>query len=402
MTEPIIWPGQGESPIGLAPFGFFDDDAQYVIDAPKVADWCARRLGYPTVAIEMTDFHFYACFEEAIVEYSHQVNEFNIREYMIDLQGRSKDLSLTGTSVAASPLPFLAVLSDEYGTEAGVGGSADWKSGSIDVVSGSQVYDLQALYGDVSESGNTLEIRRIFHQRTPAVARAFWFGDFYGSNAFLTSFGWGLGSGYGVGGVGGYAGGYSGYGALGYPGYSYVLYPLFDTALRTQAVKHGDMMFRSHYTFELINNKIRLMPRPTEDFTLWFQYTVREERINSGSAFSSGTISDYHNVPYSLQEYSEINSVGRRWIWEYTLACAKDTLGMIRNKFQSLPIPNAEVTLDGATLRTEAAEAKRSLIERLRETLAETGKQKQLEKQRANAENMLEIWKRVPLNIYVG
>jgi len=402
MTEPIVWAGEGENPFGLTPFGFFDDDAQFVTDAPKVADWCARRLGYPTVAIELIDLHFYACFEEAIVEYSHQVNEFNIREYMLDLQGRSTDLSLTGTSVGATSLPFLTVLSGEYGTEAGAGGYADWKTGSINVVSGTSVYDLQKLWADANENGNTLEIRRIFHQRSPAVARSFWFGDFYGSNAFLTAFGWGLGSGFGVGGYGGYAGGYSGYGALGYPGYSYVLYPIFDTALRTQAVKFGDLMYRSQYSFELINNKLRLTPRPLDNFTLWFHYTVYEERVNSGSMFASGTISDPHNVPYQLQVYSQINSVGKRWIWEYTLACAKDTLGLIRSKFQSLPIPNAEVTLDGATLRQEATEDKRSLIERLRETLAETGKQKQLEKQRTNAENQQEIWKRVPLGIYIG
>lgn len=400
--EPIIWPGQGENPVGLAPFGFFDDDIQYLSDAPKVADWCARRMGYPTVAIEMIDLHFYACFEEAIVEYSHQVNEFNIREHIIELQGRSTDLSLTGTSIATTPLPFLSVLSGEYGTEAGAGGFADWKTGSINVSSGSATYDLQNLWGATSESGNRLEIRRIFHQRAPAVARSFWFGDFYGSNSFLTSFGWGLGSGYGVGGYGGYAGGYSGYGGLGYPGYSYVLLPTFDTALRTQAVKFGDKWYRSQYSFELINNKLRLTPIPTNDFALWFHYTVYEERINTGSQFDSGSISDMHNVPYELQVYSDINSVGKRWIWEYALACAKDTLGMIRNKFQTIPIPNAEVTLDGATLRQEAVAEKQQLIEQLRESLGEMGLQKQLEKQRSNAENMMEIWKRVPIGIYIG
>ena len=44
-------------------------------------------------------------------------------------------------------------LSKQYGTEAGVGGDVDYKKGSINITSGSQEYDLNALFADVSESG---------------------------------------------------------------------------------------------------------------------------------------------------------------------------------------------------------------------------------------------------------
>jgi len=359
MAEPITWPGKAEvPPTGNTPFGFYDSDSQFLVDAPKVADWCARRLGYPTLAVEMIDLQFYACFEEAVTEYGHQVYQFQVREHLINVQGLSTNITLNDRLIQGAALPFLAKLADDYGTEVGVGGRVDWKKGSIDVTEGEQDYDLQALWADSNEDGNTLEIRRIFHNRTPAINRSFWFGDFYGTNSFLTAFGWGPGSGFGIAAYGGFPGhaGYGGYGAYGYPGYSYVLYPMFDTALRAQAVEFGDEMFRSHYGFELVNNKLRLFPIPTEDFTLWFEYTVREERFNSGSVSSEeeNIVSDYTNVPYENVVYSNINAIGKRWIKEYTLACAKETLGNIRSKYASVPIPNAEVQLDGTTLRQEA------------------------------------------------
>jgi len=400
MSQQILWPGSGSSPVGKTPFGLYDDDSDFIAVAPKVADWCATRLGYPTMDIEMNDEQLYTCFEEAVTEYGHQVNQFNIRENIFTLQGRAKDTNLTGVSIESTALPFLTVLAADYGTEVGAGGNVDWKTGNINLQEDQQVYDLQELFGDVSESGNRIEIRRIFHHRTPAVNRSFYFGDFYGANGFLSSFGWGAGTGFGVGGVTGGGGA----GSFGYAGYSYTLYPAFDTMLRTQAVQFGDEIYKSAFTFELINNKLRIFPIPTGDMVLWFEYTVREERLGGGDGpgFTSDVISDYANVPYENMVYADINDVGKRWIWEYTLACAKDTLGRIRSKYQTVPIPNAEVTLDGPSLLDEARAEKDRLLTQLRETLDESGKAKQYEKEKNNAQAMKEIFAKVPLFIYRG
>ena len=173
MAEPVVWPGQGESPVGLTPFAFYDGDQQFVTDAPKAADWAARKLGWPTLDVELVDKHFYSCFEEAITEYAHQVNQFNIRENMYNLQGRSKSTNLSGKNIIATPLPRITVVNEDYGTEVGAGGNVDWKTGSINIEADQQLYDLQELYGAVSESGNRLEIRRIFHGVLPAIQRIF-------------------------------------------------------------------------------------------------------------------------------------------------------------------------------------------------------------------------------------
>ena len=42
-----IWTGTSTFAVGQTPFGFYDNDIDFQNDADKVADFCARRLGYP-------------------------------------------------------------------------------------------------------------------------------------------------------------------------------------------------------------------------------------------------------------------------------------------------------------------------------------------------------------------
>ena len=172
MATKVTWPGSASFFPGDTPFGIYDSDALFVADAENTAEWCAKRLGYPIMSIEMQDQQFYACFEEAISEYSSQVNSFNIRENLIHLQGQptGSENSVTHQRVTSN-FGRSIQLSEQYGTEAGVGGSVKLKSGSISVNSGSQVYDLQTLWGSVSESGKRMEIRKVFYDASPAVVR---------------------------------------------------------------------------------------------------------------------------------------------------------------------------------------------------------------------------------------
>ncbi|KKM18226.1 hypothetical protein LCGC14_1667880, partial [marine sediment metagenome] len=178
--------------------------------------------------------------------------------------------------------------------------------------------------------------------------------------------------------------------------------PAFEDVLRIQAINFNDTIRRSAFSFELINNKLRIFPIPKDDFLLHFHYTLREDRFASGTTFEEGVISDYANVPYDNIVYSEINDVGRRWVFEYFLACVKSTLGMIRSKYATIPIPNSEVTLNGPALMDEARAEQERLITQLRETLDESGQQKQLEKQKENETNKREILRNVPLFIFTG
>lgn len=398
----IFWAGSGSSPIGNTSLGIYDDDDQFIEDAPKVAAWVCQRLGYPVMDIEMTDSQIYDCFEEAITEYSSQVNEFNLRENMLALQGAptSTKSNFTQKLMKANPLPFVIELSHMYGTEASVGGKVDMKRGYVDLQTGEQEYDLQCLWGSVSESGNRVEIRRVFHERSPAISRGgFGFGDASsgpndGQNYLLGEFGWA-----------GYDGGLNNAG--GATTGQFLVMPIFETVLRTQAVEFNDQIRRSQYSFELVNNKLRIFPRPATGQRLWFDYYVEKDKFAASSAGASGTsttsiVSDYSNAPYNNMLYTNINDVGKRWIRRYTLALAKETLGRILSKYESIPIPNSEVRLDGPTLRQEAEKEKDTLWEQLRETLGETGRRSQLEKMRENEENSQQLLKGAPLLLYIG
>ena len=127
-----FWTGSVENVIsGSTPFGIYDSDSQFQTDGPKVASWCAKRLGYPIVDVELIDLSFYACFEESVSEYSAQVNQFQIKNNLTSLQGQETGSNYTQKNVKGNPLSNLIDISQAYGTYANVGGRTDVKKGSI-------------------------------------------------------------------------------------------------------------------------------------------------------------------------------------------------------------------------------------------------------------------------------
>lgn len=399
MTSPILWPGSGSNPVGLTSFGYYDTDAEFISDAPKIAMWVCRRLGYPVMDIELADYQIYDCFEQAITDYSAQVNEFNIRENMLAFQGMPTGSSVTHKLIQGSGLYYVVELSADYGTEAGTGGNLDWKTGYVDTVPGQQEYDLQTVWSAVSESNKRIEIRRIFHQRTPAISRGgFGFGDVGvgptdGTNNLLGEFGW---AGY-DGGLNGSAGG----GTVG----QFIIMPLYETALRVQAIEFNDQIRRSQYSFEIHNNKIRFMPVPSGE-RIYFQYTVKEDKFGTVVNPSSSVVSDPSNVPYTNMIYSQINDVGKQWIKKLTLILTKETLGRVLSKYEGIPIPEGggggTIRLDGETLRSEASQEKEIIYEQLREMLEASGRSKQMEKMAANFDFEVKILSGVPPLLYIG
>jgi len=385
MAQEPIWAGSSSFQEGDTPWGFYDTDTEFTSSADKFADWCARRLGYPIMAVELQSGSFYACFEESVSEYSAQVNQFNIRENLLTLQGQATGSANNVTHKRITPTLGRSIqLSKQYGTEAGVGGDVDIKKGSITIHSGSQEYDLNALYADVSESG-AIEIKRVYYEGTPAMQRFF---DPYATTGYGTI---NMVQGFGF-------GNYS-------PAVSFTLMPIFEDLLRVQAIELNDAIRKSAYSFNLVNNKVRIFPDPEESSTLYFDYVVTNDRDNPLQADYSGsvnTISDYSNVPYNNMEYKHINDVGRQWIRKYGLALTKELLGIIRSKYGTIPIPNAETTLDGETLRSEAAAEKEGLITELRETLEATSRKAMLEADKDEAEFLQEKLQKVPYPIYIG
>ena len=52
MNVPI-WEGSSSFQPGQTPFGFYDYQQAFQLDADRVAKFCANRMGYPLVDIEL-------------------------------------------------------------------------------------------------------------------------------------------------------------------------------------------------------------------------------------------------------------------------------------------------------------------------------------------------------------
>jgi hypothetical protein len=382
MVVEYIYPGSSSFSAGDTPFGTYDSDSVFASEAPKVSQWVAKRLGYPVQNVELVDENLFACFEEAVSEYSGQVNQFNIRNNLDTLKGNPTGTNYSGKLVEGSFLPTLIGISDAYGTLAGVGGNTDVKKGSIDLVAGQQKYDLDLLFASGSEGGNRIDVVKVFHEPTPAINRFF---DPYsisgqGTLNLIDEFGFGSFS----------------------PAAQFILMPLYEDLLRIQAIEFNDQFRKSAHSFNITNNKLQIFPIPTTDGKLWFEYFVRNEFIENSTSVTDNVVSDYANVGYDFIPYSTINDVGKQWIRKYTLALAKELLGAIREKYSSVPIPGSEISLDGAALRAEAQTEKDALIEQLRENLEELSRKNQFEIRNNESNYQQEMLRKVPLTIYVG
>jgi len=395
MSLNVKWPGSGSAISGSTPYALYDADADFQTDGPRTAVWCATRLGYPTVDIEMIDTQFYACFEEAVSEYSAQVNQFNIRNNLNILRGypKSENKNFSQTLVDGSFVPTIFRMSQAYGTLANVGGDTDIKKAYIDMEVGTQTYDIATLAKDAitSQSFSTLfntaskfEITKVFFESTPAIQRFF---DPYSVGAqgtlnLLDEFGFGQ---------------YS-------PAAQFLLMPLFEDSLRIQHIELNDQIRKSAYTFNIVNDKIKVFPIPTvrTPKRIYFEYFSSNEFDKNAITVKDNKISDYSDIKYDFISYDSINDVGKQWIRKYTLALAKELLGAIREKYSTIPIPDGEVSLDGAALRAEAQTEKDTLITQLRENLDELGRTKQFEYKKNEADYHQEMLKKIPLTIYIG
>ena len=385
MAQEPIWPGSGSAVSGNTPFGFYDDDSVFQTDAPKFATWCAKRLGYPITAVELQDTQFYTCFEESITEYSAQVNQFNIKDNLLSLKGQSTSSNLTHKRLSHT-MGEQIFISETYGSEAGVGGQTEVYRNKITLVSGSQDYDLNSLIADESGSG-AIEVKRVFYHADPAITRYFdpYAGTGQQTNNMLDAFGFGGSS----------------------PAITFVMQPIYADLLRVQAIEFNDQIRKSAYSFNIVNNNLRIFPRITTNSSAsiwveWKEVTDRDNVLRTRYSGSADTISDISNAPYDNMKYNSINDVGKQWIRKYGLALSKELLGMVRSKYGTIPIPNSEVSLDGETLRAEATAEKEQLVEQLREMLDQTSNKALMEADRESADNLQEKLKKVPYPMYIG
>jgi len=481
------------------PFGFYNTDTIFQTDALKVTKFCASRLGYPLVDVELQSSSFFNAFEEAVTTYGNEIYAYKIRDNQLSLEGLTTGSSLNQALITPSFEPIVR-LTEQYGEEAGSGGNVPYYSGSFHLTASIQDYSFSTFMSGSGLTGSDyvhgLEVKRVFYQPAfPASAR------------YLDPY-----NGFGFGGA--VAAGIVGFGGFG-QGMGYLMAPLNYDLQVIQQIEMNEMVRMSNYSFEVKNDKLRIFPipdyngsivsgsslligkelqiskRPTVTFNgtvtsslltldtstgvgkgataimygttgtnntynlkvvnsgsdykngdvititqaainassaditnassnldikltmgditaicgagqVWFEYILRDERISSSVKQTPTRVTNVSNTPYDNPTYEFINSVGRQWIFEYTLALSKEMLGYVRGKYSSIPIPNAEVNLNQGDLISAATTEKTQLIERLRTYLDETSRQALLNRRASEAESKMIELQQVPYTIWIA
>jgi len=472
------------------PFGFYNDQTEFQVDAVKVAKFCAARLGYPLVDVELQSGSFFTAFEEAITIYGNELYAYTIRDNQLSLEGATTGSNLNQALITPSFEPIVR-LTEQYGAEAGSGGNVPYYSGSFELTSSIQDYSFTQFLSGSSLTGSEynlgLEVKRVFYQEpVPASARLL---SPYGG------FGFGGAMAAGITGLGGFGG-----------GMGFLMMPLNYDMQVIQSIEMNEMVRRSDYSFEIKNDKLRVFPIPgaygatglssdliigddlplttvtttsatleaslpllavsgsgatgivksdgvnitevevsnigsgyvvgdvitisqsdllTAGFTdisgdivitlalsnisqvatagrVWFEYILRNERVETSIQQMPTQVTNVSNSPYTNPNYDYINSVGRQWIFEYTLALAKEMLGYVRGKYTSIPIPNAEINLNDGDLLSAATAEKLALIERLRAYFDETSRQSLLARRSEEVDSKMKELQQSPFTIYIA
>jgi hypothetical protein len=273
-------------------------------------------------------------------------------------------------------------IAQDYAAEANVGGNYEINKGMLEMKQGVQDYDLNA-WAAASASlteGDAIEVRRVFYESPPAIVRYFdpYAGTGTGIQSLLETFGFGQMS----------------------PGINFLLMPIYFDVQKLQAIELNDQIRKSDYSFDLRNNQLKIFPIPQMDQLLMFEYVKISQKNQIVRDHRPNVVTDVMNVPYRNPLYSNINTVGRTWIFKYTLAICREIEAHIRIQYSNMNIQGIG-PLQGNELITDARKEKEDLIVELKEMLNEVSRRSQLERKQQEAEFTRETLTNIPTNIYI-
>lgn len=375
------------STINPTPFGFFDSDSDFQTEADAMVTFVKRKLGDDVLSVELTRKQVWACFEESLCEYSSLINQYQIKSQLANLLGFETG-SLEGFEqrFPRENLEFMLRRAEPYAMEAGLGGSYNSVSGSIKLVKNQQDYDIyetlkdqngQLIFSSSLNTSNTkMKIMEVFHFSPQAAYR------FFDSTSALN-----------------YLNNEFSFESFTPETVFYVL-PVFEDVLRGGQLDMSNRVRRSNYTYKIVGKNIRVFPQPTEadPKELWIRVQFSPDPMNPGiNDPGIYGVSNMSNVPFGNLKFSRINSVGRQWVRQYSLALAKELLGLIRSKFSSVPIPGGDLQLNGSDLISQGREEKENLRTKLAEMLEELTYSKMLEDEAVASDSLTNILKKIPI-----
>jgi hypothetical protein len=390
MPSPVINPNSKFArTLNPTPFGFYDDDVSFQNEADSMVMFVKRKMGDDVLSVELTAKEIYACLEEATLEYSRAVQELKIVSELVNVLGQPTGSTDLTNHYPQRTMEFLLRLADAYAYAANVGGNFDSTLGYITLVGGQQDYDIYSMISaanpsqlvvDTLPSGSVgkLRIVEVFHFE-PIAAQSFLLNASNITNFLATNFN--------------------------YESYvnSTVFYvlPVFEDVVRRGMLKEAFRVRRSNYSYQIIGTNLRIFPIPSSDLDTGNMYVrvttppnVLDPDFQDDSIYG---VSGPENVPFSILPYSTITQPGRQWIRQYTLALSREVLGLTRSKIKTIPIPNADLELNGTDLVAQAREDKEKLTTNLHEFLDKLTNQALLESQAAIGDAMQKLLRQIPM-----
>ena len=401
ITLPVT--GTHSNVASACPMGIYTDSAEFITGAVAQVAFTFKRLGGDVLDIEITEQNVYANYEESVLEYSYQINLHQAKNTIgsalgsptasFDHLGERK----SGTEAASLKYPkftfdYAFKMGDKFATEAGIGGTEPIYSASFDSVTKQQDYDLQSIVSASAASGGVpyaglvgnkrIKIRKMYYISPQQMWR--FYGYYGGLNV---------------------VGDFHNYGQYADDS-TFQVIPAWHNKL--QAIAYEDHLYTrtSHYSYEIIDNKLRLYPPPTsvspEKF--WFRFTIETNSPFSDDVESGQNgVNNMNTLPFQNIPYENINSIGKQWIRRFALALSKETLGQIRGKFGGqIPIPGDNITLNASDLLGQAKEEQAALKEELKKLLDETTYYKLIETDKNMVDNQNAIIQKAPHGIFVG
>lgn len=416
QTSAIVLTSTGSESLVSAslPFGIYTGSVAFLSGASDQVAYVYKKLGGDVVDIELTPANVYSAYEEAVLEYSYIVNLHQGKNILSDALGNTtgtfnhKGNATSGPISASLRFPrfeanYTNKVGDGVSTMGGIGGTTSIYSASFTTVKNQQDYDLQTIISSSSASGQNDSGEAINYAGKVTDKRIIIDKVYYRSPIAMWRF-------YGYYGGLGVVGNYQTYGQYA-DDTTFEIVPTWQNKL--QAVMYEDSLYTrvSHYSYELINNNLRLYPTPRGDDNfagyldrVWFRFRIKNNIWEEEGETDTGIegVNNLNTLPFENIPYDNINAIGKQWIRKYALALCKEMLGQIRGKFTTIPIPGESVTLNHSELLSQAKEEQTALKDKLMEILkemeyVELAKQDQ-EKVTATEETL----KRVPLPIFVG
>jgi len=371
------------------PFAIFDADTTFQSEADNMITFVKRRMGDDVLSVELTKKQIWSNMEESCLEYGSILNQYQAKSQMLTYLGYTTGSGDAGSNkLPRESLEYLTRFAEPYAAEAGIGGSYNHYSGSITLIAGQQDYDIYTdlydaaggvMFNSASNSSpkTKMKVTEVFHFSPSAAYRFFDTSSAinYLNNAFsFESF---------------------------TPETIFYVLPVFEDILRAGMLDLSNRVRRSGYSYKIIGTKIRIYPTPTSNQVpnkLFLRIKYFQDPLSPDYTDETiNGVSSLGNIPFGNITFNKVNSIGKQWIRQYTLALSMEQLGMIRNKFGTLPIPGGNVTLNGSDLTSKGREDKKELITSLRTMLDTMTYDKLLESSAARAENITKQLSKIPI-----